>query len=76
MSHAAKHLSKSALQVFAEKEFAGAPLTRHVHVRVPQRLDVFLKTIALTEGVSESSVFRYACEQWAASQGYETAVSN
>ena len=72
MSHVINTLQRTKLQQFAEKEFAGAPLTAHTHVRVPARLKTFIGTIALVEEVSESTVFRYALEHWAAAQGYET----
>ena len=41
-----------------------------LHARFPRELAVFLRTAALTEGVTESTVIRFACEQWAKTQGY------
>ena len=72
MSHVINTLQRTKLQQFAEKEFAGSPLTHHTHVRVPARLKSFIGSIALVDLVSESTVFRYALEYWAATQGYET----
>jgi len=59
-----------SLHEFAEQESRGAPLKTMVHARFPKPLAVFLKTAALTEGVSESTVLRYAVEKWATSQGF------
>ena len=61
---------KTTVQKFAEKEYLGAPLNTMLHARFPQELAVFLRTAALTEGVSESTVIRYACTQWAKAEGY------
>ena len=61
---------KTTVQKFAEKEHLGTPLNTMLHARFPQELAVFLRTAALTEGVSESTVIRYACTQWAKAQGY------
>ena len=58
------------LQEYSRREYMGAPLTTMVHARFPKPLSVFLRTAALTEGVSESTVIRYACRQWAESQGF------
>jgi hypothetical protein len=41
-----------------------------VHARFPKPLAVFLKAAALTEGVSESTMVRYAVEQWATAEGF------
>ena len=61
---------KTTVQKFAEKEYLGAPLNTMLHARFPQELAVFVRTAALTEGVSESTVIRYACTQWAKAEGY------
>ena len=61
---------KTTVQKFAEKEYLGSPLNTMLHARFPQELAVFLRTAALTEGVSESTVIRYACTQWARAEGY------
>ena len=61
---------KTTVQKFAEKEYLGSPLNTMLHARFPQELAVFLRTAALTEGVSESTVIRYACTQWAKAEGY------
>ena len=61
---------KTTVQKFAEKEYLGAPLNTMLHARFPQELAVFVRTAALTEGVSESTVIRYACTQWARAEGY------
>ena len=65
---------KTTVQKFAEKEYLGAPLNTMLHARFPQELAVFLRTAALTEGVSESTVIRYACTQWAKAQGYQHGI--
>ena len=61
---------KTTVQKFAEKEYLGAPLNTMLHARFPKELAVFLRTAALTEGVSESTVIRYACTLWAKTEGY------
>jgi len=58
------------LQQYAAKEYRGSPLNTPIHARFPKTLAVFLRSAALTEGVTESTVIRYACEQWANSQGF------
>jgi hypothetical protein len=58
------------LHEFAQRESRSAPLKTMVHARFPKPLAAFLKTAALTEGVSESTVLRYAVEKWATSQGF------
>ena len=65
---------KTTVQDFAQKEYLGAPLNTMLHARFPQELAVFLRTAALTEGVSESTVIRFACEQWANTQGYHRGL--
>ena len=65
---------KTTVQKFAESEYLGAPLNTLLHARFPQELAVFLRTAALTEGVSESTVIRYACTQWAKAQGYHRGL--
>ena len=70
MCDAANVEVKTTVQKFAEKEYLGAPLNTMLHARFPQELAVFVRTAALTEGVSESTVIRYACTQWARAEGY------
>ena len=70
MCDAANVEVKTTVQKFAEKEHLSAPLNTMLHARFPQELAVFLRTAALTEGVSESTVIRYACTQWAKAEGY------
>ena len=45
---------KTTVQKFAESEYLGAPLNTLLHARFPQELAVFLRTAALTEGVSRT----------------------
>lgn len=59
-----------SLREFAQAEYRGAPLCEMLHARFPKTLAVFLKSAAMVEGVSESTVIRYACEQWANEQGF------
>ena len=70
MCDAANVEVKTTVQKFAEEEYLGAPLNTMLHARFPQELAVFVRTAALTEGVSESTVIRYACTQWARAEGY------
>jgi len=70
MCDAASVLGVMNLQYFARNEYKGAPLNVMVHARFPKTLAVFLKAAALTEGVSESTVVRFAVERWAASEGF------
>ena len=70
MCDAANVEVKTTVQKFAEKEYLGAPLNTMLHARFPQELAVFVRTAALAEGVSESTVIRYACTQWAKAEGY------
>ena len=70
MCDAANVEVKTTVQKFAEKEHLSAPLNTMLHARFPQELAVFVRTAALTEGVSESTVIRYACTQWARAEGY------
>ena len=70
MCDAANVEVKTTVQKFAEKEHLSAPLNTMLHARFPQELAVFVRTAALTEGVSESTVIRYACTQWAKAEGY------
>ena len=70
MSDTARVSDLMNLQEYSRQEYMGAPLTTMVHARFPKPLSVFLRTAALTEGVSESTVIRYACRQWAESQGF------
>ena len=70
MCDAANVKVKTTVQKFAEKEYLGAPLNTMLHARFPRELAVFLRTAALTEGVSESTVIRYACTLWAKTEGY------
>ena len=53
MCDAANVKMKTTVQKFAEREYLGAPLNTMLHARFPQELAVFVRTAALTEGVSE-----------------------
>ena len=70
MCDAANVKMKTTVQEFTEREYLGAPLNTMLHARFPQELAVFVRTAALTEGVSESTVIRYACTLWAKTEGY------
>ena len=61
---------KTLVQKFAEKEYLGAPLNTMLHARFPKPIVSFVKTTVLVEGVSESTVLRFAMEQWATAQGF------
>lgn len=47
------------------------PLNAALHIRLQNRLSVFLKTYALAEGVGGSIVIRYALERFAREQGWD-----
>ena len=46
-----------------------------LHARFPEPIVSFVKTTALIEGVSESTVLRFALEQWATAQGFSEHCS-
>ena len=58
------------LTEYAAQEHKGEPMRTMVHARFPAELAVFLKTAALTEGVSESTALRFAVNQWASTEGF------
>ena len=62
--------SAMTLFEFAQMEYRGAPLNTMLHARFPKTLAVFLKSAAMVEGITESTLIRYACEEWASTQGY------
>ena len=70
MCDAASIPSAMTLRKFAQMEYQGAPLNTMLHARFPKSLAVFLKSAAMVEGVTESTLIRYACEEWASTQGY------
>ena len=43
---------------FNRREVVGAPLVDAMHIRLPRRLHVFIKTLALMEGTDPSKVAR------------------
>jgi hypothetical protein len=65
--------SKLNLREYAQQEYTSAPLTAMMHARFPASLAVFMRTAALTAGVSESTAIRFACRQWAESQGFNAS---
>ena len=75
MCDAANVEVKTLVQKFAEKEYLGAPLNTMLHARFPKPIVSFMKTTALVEGVSESTVLRFALEQWATAQGFSKHCS-
>ena len=70
MCDAASFAVAMTLREFAKMEYRGAPLNTMLHARFPKTLAVFLKSAAMIEGVTESTLIRYACEEWASTQGY------
>ncbi len=46
------------------------PLNTALNIRLQKRLSMYLKTYALTEGVGESTVVRFALERFAREQGW------
>ena len=61
---------KMSIQTFAKHEKHNGPLNGVLHARFPEPIVSFVKTTALVEGVSESTVLRFALEQWAAAEGF------
>lgn len=59
-----------SIQAYAGLERSRGPLNVALHVRFPAELASFVKTTALVEGVTESTVLRFALEQWATTQGF------
>ena len=70
MCDAASFSVSMTLRKFAQMEYRGAPLNTMLHARFPKTLAVFLKSAAMVEGITESTLIRYACEEWASTQGY------
>ena len=54
-----------SIQTFARHEKRNGPMNAVLHARFPEPIVSFVKTTALVEGVSESTVLRFALEQWA-----------
>lgn len=73
MYYTANTSSSMTLSEYAQQEYMSAPLTEMLHARFPKPLSVFLKTAALSEGLTESTVIRFACQQWASTQGYTSS---
>ena len=63
-------LENMSIQTFAKREKRQGSLTSVLHARCPEPIVSFVKTTALVEGVSESTVLRFALEQWAAAEGF------
>ena len=66
---------KMSLQAFARHEKHNGALSAVLHARFPEPIVSFVKTTALVEGVSESTVLRFALEQWATAQGFSENCS-
>ena len=64
-----------SIQAFARHEKHNGPMTSVLHARFPEPIVSFVKTTALVEGVSESTVIRFALEQWATAQGFSKNFS-
>ena len=58
-----------SIRTFARREKHLGPMTSVLHARFPEPIVSFVKTTALVEGVSESTVIRFALEQWATAHG-------
>ena len=63
-------LKDMSIQAFAKREKHQGPMTSVLHARFPEPIVSFVKTTALVEGVSDSTVLRFALEQWATAQGF------
>ena len=68
-------LESMSMQAFAKREKRQGSLTSVLHARCPEPIVSFVKTTALVEGVSESTVLRFALEQWAAAEGFNETCS-
>ena len=68
-------LKDMSIQAFAKQEKHQGPLTSVLHARFPEPIVSFVKTTALVEGVSDSTVLRFALEQWAAAEGFSEHCS-
>ena len=66
---------KMSIQTFARHEKHNGPLNAVLYARFPEPIVSFVKTTALIEGVSESTVLRFALEQWATAQGFSEYCS-
>ena len=66
---------KMSIQTFARYEKHSGPMNAVLHARFPEPIVSFVKTTALVEGVSESTVLRFALEQWATAQGFSEHCS-
>ena len=66
---------KMSIRTFARREKQLGPMTSVLHARFPEPIVSFVKTTALVEGVSESTVIRFALEQWAEAQGFSKNCS-
>ena len=66
---------KMSIQAFARYERHNGPMNAVLHARFPEPIVSFVKTTALVEGVSESTVLRFALEQWATAQGFSENCS-
>ena len=64
-----------SIKTFAEREKYQGPKDAVLHARIPGPMLSFVKTTALVEGVSESTVLRFALEQWATAQGFSKNCS-
>lgn len=68
-------LKDMSIQAFARREKHQGPMTSVLHARFPEPIVSFVKTTALVEGVSDSTVLRFALEQWATAQGFSENCS-
>ena len=66
---------KMSIQAFARHEKHNGPMNAVLHARFPEPIVSFVKTTARVEGVSESTVLRFALEQWATAQGFSEHCS-
>ena len=66
---------KMSIRAFARHEKQNGPMNAVLHARFPEPIASFVKTTALVEGVSESTVLRFALEQWATAQGFSEHCS-
>ena len=56
---------------FNRRDIGGAPLNDAMHIRIPKRLGIFIRTVALIEGSDESKIARRYLTIAAVEEGYD-----
>ena len=66
-----KSFNSVSLQEFKKRPCE--PLNTSLNIRLQKRLSMYLKSHALSEGVGESTVIRFALERFAREQGWDSS---